>query len=60
EQVDELLNALRDRATISKLSAAYLENEKVSLINDIQNNLSSQQIASVLAAVSQLPKYTPA
>ena len=58
QQLIDILKALQDKAVISKLAAAYLDNEKVSLINDIQNNLNTEQIARILSAVSSLPNYT--
>ena len=58
QQLIDILQVLQDKAVISKLAAAYLDNEKVSLINDIQNNLNTEQIARILSAVSSLPNYT--
>ena len=58
QQLIDMLKVLQDKAVISKLAAAYLDNEKVSLINDIQNNLNKEQIVRILSAVSTLPNYT--
>ena len=58
QKIIGVLTGLRDKAAVSKLSAAYLDIHQVSLINDIQNNLSDEQVRKILSSVSLLANYT--